>query len=177
MWRKSRLKIIENKKNDLIWLLIHCAVRVRYSLKSWGYIDSDRCAMCSHVETMQHCFIDCPRVKKVWASFTPHLSRLLGSPFSLSFSSVLFPFSSKQSSPSLSLFRYLLATILFHVWHARNSATFRNRRLPSSAIIDIIIKDIQLRIRCDPLDRVRYFWSIDSVLCTVGTDDKISFSI
>ena len=177
VWRKSRLKIIENKKNDLIWLLVHCAVRVRYSLKSWGYIDSDKCAMCSRTETMQHCFIDCPRVKKVWDSFTPHLSRLLGSPFSLSFSSVLFPFSSLQSSRSLSLFRYLIATILFHVWHARNSATLRNRRLPSCAIVDIIIKDIQLRIRCDPLDRIRHFWSIDRVFCEVNADDKVSFLI
>ena len=116
-------------------------------------------------------------MKKVWDSFTPHLSRLLGSPFSLSFSSVLFPFSSLQSSPSLSLFRYLIATILFHVWHARNSATFRNRRLPSCAIVDIIIKDIQFRIRCDPLDRVRHFCSIDRVFCEVSANDKVSFLI
>ena len=177
VWRKSRLKIIENKKNDLIWLLIHSAVRVRYNLKSWGYIDSDGCAMCHRIETMQHCFVNCPRVKMVWDFFTPHLSRLLGSPFSLSFSSVLFPFSSLHSSPSLSLFYYLISTILFHIWHARNSATFRNRRLPSCAIVNTIIKDIQLRIRCDPLDRVRYFWSVNSVFCEVSANDKISFLI
>ena len=52
VWRKSRLKLIENKKNDFIWLMIHCVARVRYTLKSWGYIDSDKCAMCSRVETM-----------------------------------------------------------------------------------------------------------------------------
>ena len=46
MWRKSRFKLIENKKNDLMWLLIHRAIRVRYVLKLWGYINSDRCAMC-----------------------------------------------------------------------------------------------------------------------------------
>ena len=44
VWRKSRLKIIENKKNDLLWLLLHRVVRVRYNLKNWGYIDSDKCA-------------------------------------------------------------------------------------------------------------------------------------
>ena len=175
VWRKSRLKIIENKKNDLIWLIIHCAVRVRYTLKCWGVIDSDRCASCSRVETMQHCFVDCPRVTKVWDFFAPFLSRLLGSPFSLSFSSVLFPFSPLQSSPSLSLFRYLVAPILFHVWHARNSATFRNSYLPPRAIVDTIIKDIQLRIRGEPIDHVRSFWSVNDVLCKVGTGDKISF--
>ena len=36
VWRKSRLKLIENKKNDLLWLLIHRAIRVRYALMSWG---------------------------------------------------------------------------------------------------------------------------------------------
>ena len=107
--------------------------------------------------------------------FAPFLSRLLGSPFSLSFSSVLFPFSPLQSSPSLSSFCYLVAIILFHVWHARNSATFRNSYLPPRAIVDTIIKDIQLRIRGEPVDHVRYFWSVNSVLCNVGTDDKISF--
>ena len=156
-------------------MIIHCAVRVRYTLKCWGVIDSDRCALCSRVETMQHCFVDCPRVRKVWDFFAPFLSRLLGSPFSLSFSSVLFPFSPLQSSPSLSLFCYLVATILFHVWHARNSATFRNSYLPPRAIVDTIIKDIQLRIRGEPIDHVRYFWSVNNVLCEVGTDDKISF--
>ena len=91
MWRKSRFKIIENKKNDLLWLLLHRVVRVRYSLKNWGYIDFDKCASCSRVETAKRCFIECPRVVWVWDFLTPFLSRLLGSPFSLSFSSVLFP--------------------------------------------------------------------------------------
>ena len=27
VWRKSRFKLIENKKNDLLWLLLHNAVR------------------------------------------------------------------------------------------------------------------------------------------------------
>ena len=175
VWRKSRLKLIENKKNDLIWLLIHCVVRVRYNLKSWGYIDSDKCAMCSRVETIKHCFIECPRAREVWGFFAPFLSRLLGSPFSLSFASVLFPFSSLQSSPSFSLFCYLIATVLFHLWHSRNSATFRNCRLPSQAIINIIIKDIQFRVRCDPIDHVRHFWSVDKVFCEVDANGKISF--
>lgn len=46
VWCKSRLKLSENKNNDLLWLILHRAVRVRYSLKSWGYIGNDRCAIC-----------------------------------------------------------------------------------------------------------------------------------
>lgn len=74
MWRKSRFKLIENKKNDLMWLLIHRAIRVRYVLKLWGYINSDRCAMCYQVETIEHCFLECPRVFKLWGYFTLLLS-------------------------------------------------------------------------------------------------------
>ena len=36
VWRKSRLKLIENKKTDLLWLIIHRAIKVRYALKTWG---------------------------------------------------------------------------------------------------------------------------------------------
>lgn len=50
VWRKSRFKLVENRKNDLLWLLIHRVIRVRYALKSWGYIDNDKCAICNRVE-------------------------------------------------------------------------------------------------------------------------------
>ena len=76
MWRKSRFKLIENKKNDLLWLLLHNAVRTWYNLKVWGCIDSDRCAVCFRIETNQHCFVDCFRAREVWNFFVPFLSRL-----------------------------------------------------------------------------------------------------
>ena len=84
VWRKSRLKLIENKKTDLLWLIIHRAIKVRYALKTWGYkVKSDKCALCSQVETIEHCFLFCPRVRAVWRYFTPCLSRLLVVPLSL----------------------------------------------------------------------------------------------
>ena len=57
VWRKSRFKLCENKKSDNLWLILHRAVRVRYSLKSWGYISNDNCAVCDHVKTIEHCFL------------------------------------------------------------------------------------------------------------------------
>ena len=57
VWRKSRLKLIENKKTDLLWLIIHRAIKVRYALKTWGYkLKSDKCALCSQVETIVFSF-------------------------------------------------------------------------------------------------------------------------
>ena len=92
MWRKSRFKLVENRKNDLVWLLIHRVIRVRYALKSWGYIDNDKCAICNRVETIEHCFLECPRVVKLWNHFSPILSILRDSPssFLLYLSTTLF---------------------------------------------------------------------------------------
>ena len=117
VWRKSRLKLIENKKNDLIWLLIHCVVRVRYNLKSWGYIDSDKCAMCSRVETIKHCFIECPRAREVWGFFAPFLSRLLGSgpPFPFLLPPFFFRFL-LCNRPLLFLFSVILSLLFYFIF-------------------------------------------------------------
>ena len=126
VWRKSRIKLIENKKNDLLWLILHRAIHVRYSLKSWGYIITDRCAICGRIENIEHCFLACPRVVRVWNSFSPLLSRLSDSTFVVSIPSVFYPLSDDPPPPLSSLSNYFIATILYWIWIARNSATFRN---------------------------------------------------
>ena len=175
MWRKSRFKLVENRKNDLIWLLIHCVVRVRYALKSWGYIDNDKCAICCRVETLEHCFLECPRVVKLWRHFSPVFSALLDSPFCASPKSVYYPFSCVQSSTGVMISNYLLATILYWVWLARNRATFRNSPISSSKMIGLIKNDIRVRICGDHLDSVRNFWSFRNALCSIDINDKIAF--
>ena len=142
MWRKSRLKLVENRKDDLLWLILHRAVRVRYSLKKWGYIDNEKCAVCKKPETLEHYFLKCARVVCVWNFFSPLLSRLYSSPFFVSSKSVFFPLSETQSSTGNSLASYLIATILYYIWFARNRATFHNSVLPSEKIQRIIQCDI-----------------------------------
>ena len=147
MWRKSRLKLIENKKNDLIWLLVHRAIRVRYALMTWGYINSHKCAICNRSETIEHCFLKCPRIVKVWDHFSPLISTFLESPFSVSPKSVYYPFSFIESSTGACLSRYLIATILYWCWFARNRATFHNSNLNHDKIIQLIKNDIQIRVQ------------------------------
>ena len=114
VWHASRLKLIENTKTDLLWLIIHRAIKVRYALKTWGYkVKSDKCALCSQVETIEDCFLFCPRVHAVWNYFTCYMPHLSNFPFSVNCSCVFFPFSSRASSPSFSFYCYLIATILF----------------------------------------------------------------
>ena len=126
VWRKSGLKLIENKETDLLWLIVHRGIKVWYALKTWGYkLKSDKCALCSQVETIEHCFLFSPRVRAVWNCFTPYLSCFSTSPFSVNSSCIFFPFSSCASSSSFSLYCYLIATILFWIWQTRNLATFQ----------------------------------------------------
>ena len=174
VWRKSRFKMVENKKNDLIWLLIHRVIRVRYALKRWGCINSDKCAVCNRVETIEHCFLECSRVVKLWNHFSPLLSTLLGSPFSVSPKSIYFPFLCVQPSPGFSLFVYLVATILYWCWFARNRATHRNSLLSSKQIIRLVKNDVHKRICGNSPDSVRNFWSYKNVLCSVDSSDRIT---
>ena len=176
VWRKSRLKLIENKKTDLLWLIVHRAIKVRYALKTWGYkLKSDKCALCSQVETIEHCFLFCPRARAVWNYFTPYLSRLSTSSFSVNASCVFFPFSCRVSSPSFSLYCYLIATILFWIWQTRNLATFRNSVLNVNQIVNLIKKDISCRILCAKQDEKENFWSTSNVLCEISDAGSISF--
>ena len=175
VWRKSRLKIIENKKNDLMWLLIHKAIRVRYALKTWGYIDSDKCAVCNRIESIDHCFLKCPRVVKVWNHFLPALNALFDSPFSVSPKFVYYPFSDSQSSTAASLSSYLIATIIYWCWFARNRATFRNSVLTPSKIITLIKNDVSVRIRGDRPDSIKNFWSFKNILCAISPNLDISY--
>ena len=80
-WSLVRDEFCENFKNDLLWLIVLRAVKVRDALKNWGYINSDCCASCSRKETIDHCFLNCSRVKAVWSQFSPLLSSLLGVTF------------------------------------------------------------------------------------------------
>ena len=76
-WSLVQDKFTENFKNDLLWLIVLRGVKVRDSLTRWGYIDSPRCASCPRRETIEHCFINCPRVKRTWEHFVLLLSSLL----------------------------------------------------------------------------------------------------
>ena len=175
VWRKSRLKLIENKKSDLLWLIIHRVIKVRYALKAWGYkVKSDKFSLCSKAETIEHSFLLCPRMRTVWKYFTPYLSRLFNSPFSVT-SCVFFPFSSHPSSPSFSLYCYLIATILFWTWQTRNLATFRNSVLNFNQIVNLIKKDISCHILCAKQDEKENFWSTDGVLCRISDTHSVSF--
>ena len=148
-WVSVRDGFSENYKNDILWLIVLRAVKVRDSLKNWGYIDSDKCASCSRKETIDHCFLNCVRVKSVWSFFSPVLSSLLGFPFLPSCTRVFFFRWAPVSPKKTQLARFLIKTILYGVWKFRNKATFHNGNDTPEGMIRYILGDVRNRVACD----------------------------
>ena len=169
-WTLVREGFCENFKNDLLWLIILRAVKVRDSLKIWGYIDSDRCAWCSRKETIDHCFLNCARAKAVWSHFSPVLSSLLGVAFLPNCLFVFFFQWPRVGAKNARLARFLIKTILYGIWKFRNKATFCNGQEDSQAIIRYIKIDVRKRISLDhfrlPISDFASAW--ESPLCVVS---------
>ena len=70
---------------------------------------------------------------------------------------------------------YLLATILYWAWLARNRASFRNSILNSDKIISQIKNDVRMRISGERPDSIRNFWSFRNALCSMDPNDQISY--
>ena len=148
-WSLVRDGFTENYKNDLLWLITLRAVKVRDSLKNWGYINSNVCASCPRCETIDHCFLNCLRVKAVWNSFLPALSTVLNCHFVFN---VLFVFFSRWPVTDFKRSRicsFLVKSILYGIWVFRNKATFYNGRDDYKAICRYVRDDVRRRIRLD----------------------------
>ena len=111
------------------------AVKVRDSLRNWGYIVSSRCASCPRVETIDHCFLNCHRGKNVWRFFLPLLSSLLGHPFFPNCASVFFYQFQVPQQKKMRLLLFFIKTILYAIWKFRNKATFHHGKEDFRAII------------------------------------------
>ena len=148
-WASVRDHLTENFKNDIAWLLTLKGTKVRDSLKSWGYIATDTCAFCNRKETIDHCFLNCPRVKRVWLTFSPALSAILGVPFAANVKTVFFYLwiPGKHIWNQRALF--IIKTILYGIWFFRNKTTFHNGTESSRAVVRYIRQDITTRLKVD----------------------------
>ena len=163
-WARVRDPFTENFKNDLLWLITLRGVKVRDSLRNWGYIASDRCAFCNRKETIDHCFLNCVRVKRVWSHFVPCLSFLIDFPFSPYVPSVFFFQWSSNHRRKNVIAIFLIKSILYAIWKFRNKAAFHNSNETHRAIIRYTLSDITSRVKLDffrlPLTRFRAQWEI-----------------
>ena len=135
LWQNIRDGLTENYNCNLSWRISLRAVTVRDTLKTWGYLASDQCFFRPRID---HCFLHCPRIKRVWSFFNTFLSRFLKSAF---IPNVLYVFffmwEAIDEKPHLILL-FLVKTILYAVWRFRSRAAFRNLHDNSSGIINYI---------------------------------------
>ena len=145
-WSLVQDSFSENFKNDLLWLITLRGVKVRSSLKSWGNIDSDMCASCPRRETIDHCFLHCPRVKMVWTHFRPFLSLILQTNFAVNLFFVFFFLWPSTSAKRANLARLFVKSILYGIWTFRNKSTFHNGTEDHRAIIWYVSSDLKRRV-------------------------------
>ena len=178
-WSRVRDDFCENFKEDILWLIVLRGIKVRDSLTRWGYIANPQCSFCGRRETIDHCFLNCSRVKFVWSHFSPLLSQILGRQFAFTPPVVFFfcwpPVSAKRSA----IARYIIKTIIYGVWFFRNKSTFRNIKDNHRAIIRFVSFDISSRIRLDfvRLTSSRFLdrWSFPPFICV--NDGLVSINI
>lgn len=91
---------------------------------------------------MDHCFLNCRRVKPVWSHFNHLLSALLNSPFVPNCSSVSF-FQFQCPWEHFHILLFLMKTILYGLWKFRNKATFHNGKEDWKALIRYIKSNIK----------------------------------
>ena len=178
-WSNVRDRLTENYKNDLAWLITLRGVKIRDSLRSWGYIATDACAHCHRKETIDHCFLNCKRARETWNFFLPTLSALLHVPFLANVKTVFFYLWPTAGDKNDTLARYVIKTILYGLWVFRNKATFHNGTETSRAIVRYISQDIRVRLKTDfsrvPLQTFSTRWG-DPSLCKV-VDSKLEIQI
>ena len=128
-----------NRHSDVLWLILHRATRVRKSLYDWGYrVSSPNCFHCHRPETIEHCFLQCPRVRQLWHHFLPALCTLLGPHFLPNERSVfLLHHPDAEKSKRMRAIKLILS-VLYHIWFSRVKATLHNSFITNDALIHMI---------------------------------------
>ena len=176
-WGRVRDGFTENFKNDVSWLITFRASKVRDSLKNWGYIASDRCAVCDRKESIDHCFLNCGRSRSVWEHFAPLLSRLIRASFPINVLTVFFFRWTSDDRKSNRIAYFLIKTILHAIWRFRNKAVFHNGTETHRAVVKYVLQDFKGRIKLDyfRLSRERFLdiWGLPFIVSL--RDDRLNF--
>ena len=118
------------------------------SLYNWGYIPSYKCAICNRRERTDHCLLNCPRVKRVWAHCRPVLSALLGFDFLVNVCTVFF-FCFSCDAKKFRIASFVIKSVTYAIWTFRNKSTFHNGREEASALIKYALHSIKGRVKLD----------------------------
>ena len=135
--------------SEIRWRAIHRVTKVREKLKKWGCnVTSDRCAACGKVESIEHCFLECDRVKKAWGWVMFVLRGIVPRDFRIDVRNVfLCLFYRGRREDRVMLF--VIETMLSVIWMFRNRATFDNYVVPYIDLIRTCKFDVRTRLTAD----------------------------
>ena len=135
---------------------------------------SDRCAICSQVETFSYVFCECTHSPAVWTWIVAILNKLYAKPLVFSPALVLFKQglpAGARASRSNELTRVLINITLNALWAARNLRTFESIPTDAQTIIQQIKYKISTRIRAayhfNSTQDFLSSWGHQNVLCEV----------
>ena len=149
-WALVHDSCTENFKNDLSWLITLKPLSLRV-FAQLGLHSVRKIASCPCREMINHCFLNCSRMKLFWAFLIPLLSALLtpSKSFVPNCVSVFFFCFPPCVSRNRAIVIYLIKPILYGIWKFRNKATFHNGNESDCAIVRYIIQDVTSRIKLD----------------------------
>jgi len=168
VWRGLERSKSENIIKEVRWRCIHRIVKTRYVLKVlWGYkVNSANCAVCGQVETLEHLFLECPRVFFVW-QWVKRLLRPVVKDLRLDGLFIFlcnFDFGSQINV----IVMFVIETVLYCIWTFRNRATFDNCVVHSDNIIQFCRSLIRKRLLVERLrlndELFRETWCVGNVL-------------
>ena len=146
VWKDLDCSLSENIVSEVRWRIVHRVTKVRDSLCRWGYnVGSDRCAVCGKCETLEHCFLECSRVRKAWG-WVVRIVRKWSRDFVVDVKCV---FLGLFEGVRKDLVMFVVESMLNVIWYFRNSATFRNS---VRSYLDIVRKcksEIVFRLRVE----------------------------
>ena len=152
------------------------AVKVRKSLCTWGYINSDSCASSPRRETIDHCFLNC--VNFLFLCFRHFWGPLPPPPLLFRIVSVLFFQFSLCPIRHRAIIIFIIKSILYGIWKFHNKATFHNGTESSHAIILYVIQDITSHVKLDqhrlPASRFKSVW-VHPEFCLVASNTRLVF--
>lgn len=168
VWRGFERSLSENIVSEVRWRAVQRVTKVRANLKEWGHnVVSDRCAVCRRVETVEHCFLECVRVRQAWGWVIYHIRSLVPRDFCINVSNVLLCLFNKGTGGH-KVAVFVIECMLHVIWMFRNRATFDNSVVSYRALVRQCRFDIRCRLTVESSvlsDTVfRETWCIDDVL-------------
>ncbi len=175
-WRSLYKPPLSKRVADLQWRLLHGILAVNAFISVLNSAVPNTCPFCEAVETVFHCFAECPRLSPLF-SLLVCLFRKAGEVFSLRIFILGFRYK-KAHKDECQLMNFILGQSKMAVYVSRK------RKVEDSVDSDVVLllsRMIKARILIDfnyyremrDLERFKWTWTFGGVLCSVQEEDLL----